>query len=209
MLTVLYNRGGNMQLGVTLIELLLAIIIFSILIAVGAPNFMTWLQNGQIRTASESIVNGLQRARGEAVSRNSLARFYLCGGSSGDSTWAVLAASAPAAAQPCPGSPSVAGYELVDSHLGSEGSPNATITVTQATTPATTYDALANPITYDGLGRVTPPQPADIIINVQDSKGGSCMPGGPMRCMDIIVSTGGQARMCNPAYNKANNPQGC
>jgi type IV fimbrial biogenesis protein FimT len=206
MLAVWYNRGWTMQLGVTLVELIIALVIFSILIAVGAPNFMTWIQSGQVRTASESIVNGLQRARAEAVTRNSWARFYLCAGSGpGDSTWAVLAASAPASAQPCPGT-TVAGYELVDSHPASDGSPNVTVKVTQH---SAAYNALTQPITFDNFGRPFPVQPYEIDFDVSSSKASCMANGGPIRCMRIVVATGGQARMCNPAYNYANNPQGC
>lgn len=210
MLTSLYHRAWQMQLGVTLVELMVALVVFSILVAVGAPNVMNWVQSAQIRTASESIENALQLARAEAVRRNSTAEFALCAGSSGDSTWDVLAASAPGVANAC-GSDSATGatgWVRVQNRSGSEGSANAIVTVTKK--DGTVYDALTQPITYNGLGRITPLQSQSIYFDVTNPKGGNCMKqGGAMRCMRIVVSTGGQARMCNPAYSISSNPQGC
>lgn len=217
MLTILHSRGWHIQLGVTLVELIVALLIFSILVAVGAPTLTTWIQGAQVRNASESILNGLQRARAEAVSRNSQAKFYLCGGSSGDSTWDVLAASAvfsasetAAVAQPCAAdSASKTDWARVDSHSGTDGAPNAQVSVTQQPTTSS-YNARANPITYDGLGRVTPSLTGDVWFDIDNPKGGTCiLKGGTVRCMRIVVSTGGKIRMCNPALKLANNPQGC
>jgi len=47
-------------------------------------------------------------------------------------------------------------------------------------------------------------------LNLTNSTGGTCMAaGGPMRCLNILVTTGGQVRMCNPNINRNTNPQGC
>ena len=58
-------------------ELLIGIAIIGILLALAAPNFAVWIQNSKIRTAAESIQNGLQLARAEAVRRNAQVRFQL------------------------------------------------------------------------------------------------------------------------------------
>src|SRR5690606_20965535 len=63
--------------GVTLIELLIGIAIVSMLLMAGVPMCGSWIQNTQVRTAAESIQNGLQIARSEAVMRNANVRFAL------------------------------------------------------------------------------------------------------------------------------------
>jgi len=55
------------QQGVTLIELMVGIAILATLLAMGIPAFTGWIQDTQVRTAAESILNGLQTARAEAV----------------------------------------------------------------------------------------------------------------------------------------------
>lgn len=109
------------QHGFTLTELLVAIMIVGILMAIAAPSFQTWLKNSQIRNAAESITNGLQRARAEAVSRNTDVAFAL--GAGLDSSWSV----------------SVAGSGI-DSRTNLEGSKDVALTVTPAGTTTVTFN---------------------------------------------------------------------
>jgi type IV fimbrial biogenesis protein FimT len=78
-----------------------------------------------------------------------------------------------------------------------EGSRNAVVAATQST------------FIFNGLGRLT--TAADTIA-VSNPTGGACAtiaaPNGPMRCLNVVVTTGGQIRMCNPA-KAGTDPQGC
>lgn len=87
----------NKMRGFTLIELMVAVAIFGLLLALGSRSFASWIQNQQIRTGAESILNGMQLARGEAVKRNASAIFVLCDVAAGNtgSSWDVLAQSTP------------------------------------------------------------------------------------------------------------------
>ena len=49
---------------------MIAIAVFALLILAALPEFRAWIQNTQIRTAAQGILNGLQFARAEAVRRN-------------------------------------------------------------------------------------------------------------------------------------------
>src|SRR5688572_22575939 len=49
---------------------MVVIVIIGIVMAVALPTYQTWIRNTQIRTAAESIQNGLQLARATAVQRN-------------------------------------------------------------------------------------------------------------------------------------------
>src|ERR1700758_790804 len=63
--------------GVTLIGLAVVLAVVGILLSQAAPLFSAWTQNVQIRTATESIQNGLQLARSEAIRRNRSVMFWL------------------------------------------------------------------------------------------------------------------------------------
>lgn len=114
------------QSGVTLIELMIGIALLALLLFVGVESYRNWIQNTQVRTAAEAILNGLQLARGEAVRRNANVQIALSGGTG----WTV----------------SVAGTsEVIQAKTDGEGGENAKLTVTPA--GATT-------VTFNGLGRV-------------------------------------------------------
>jgi type IV fimbrial biogenesis protein FimT len=68
---------------------MIAIAIMAIMMGLAVPGFQTWLQNAQIRNAAESIQNGLQLARAEAVKRNTNVTFVL----GTDSSWTVSVVS--------------------------------------------------------------------------------------------------------------------
>lgn len=177
------------QRGVNLTELLIAIAIIAILLAVAAPNLAIWLQNSQIRNAAESIQSGLQRAKVEAARRNVGVQFVLGAGSS----WTVGCVTAVADADgdgvdDCPAT--------IESRSGSEGSSNATVTTAQST------------VVFNGLGRVVPLPASNISFQVDNPVGGNCMSAGPMRCLRVVVSRGGQVRMCDPS-RAAPDPRAC
>ncbi|WP_245650891.1 GspH/FimT family pseudopilin [Thauera butanivorans] len=74
--------------GVTLIELVTGIAIIGILLAIGLPSFTVWMGNSKTRTVAESILNGLQIARAQAVQRNAPVEFVIEGAG-----WTVQLAS--------------------------------------------------------------------------------------------------------------------
>jgi len=169
------------QRGFNIIEIAVAIAIVAILFTMGMPQYFTWLQNGQIRTAAEGVLVGLQFARAEAVSRNvpQGVRFSLAGNS-----WTVTVVST---------------GEVLRSQSGAERTPNAAV----AATPAG-----SDSVTFSGLGRVTLPANA-VTVDVTNPTGGGCVAGaGDMRCLRILVSQNGAIRMCDPA-RPAGDAQAC
>jgi len=199
------------QHGFSLIELIVGVMIIGILFAMGAPILSSWVQNIQIRTAAEAIQNGLQLARGEAVHRNELVRFQLtttvdntCALSTTNSNWVVsfddptgLCANAKLnEAFPVSDAVNNPAPRIIQVRPGTEGSRNAVVAADQST------------IIFNGLGRVTPVPASSVNINVTNPTGGACVPAGVMRCLRVVVTTGGQIRMCNPSLPNTN-PQGC
>jgi type IV fimbrial biogenesis protein FimT len=128
----------NKSRGFSLIELMVTIVVMAILASVAVPNFQSWLRNTQIRNAAESVTNGLQRARAEAVSRNTNVTFVL----GADSSW-TLNVVAPAS--------------TIEQRLAAEGSKNVTRTVLPATSSIVTFNnvGLVATTNADGTAPIT------------------------------------------------------
>jgi len=202
------------QLGMSLIELLIGIVIMSILLAIAMPSFTDWMGNVRIRTTAEALQNGLQVARAEAIRRNTLVRFQLtstldngCTLSTSAGNWVVSLDDATSlcasnaineafAANDAVNNPSP---RLIQKRSAAEGSSGITIAADQST------------VTFSGLGRVTPtPGATGISINVSNTLGGAtCMAsGGTMRCLRVQIAAGGQIRLCDPT-RASTDPEGC
>lgn len=197
---------AQIERGVTLIELMVGLAIFAFLLMIGAPSFATWIQNGQIRTSTEAIQNGIQTARAEAVRRNMPVRFQLtdtltsaCALSTSGSNWVVSLDSAVGACDAAPSADLAAptAPRVIQVRAGSEGSANAVVAADQSS------------IVFNGLGRVTPVPGGNININITNPSGGTCAAAtGPMRCMRVVVSAAGQIRLCDPRF-ASTDAQGC
>ncbi|MHB0926800.1 MAG: GspH/FimT family pseudopilin [Gallionellaceae bacterium] len=201
-------NSRHSQHGVSMIELLIGLVIVGILAAIGAPALSSWIQNGKIRLTAEAIQNGLQLARAEAVHRNAAVRFQLttttdntCALSTANSNW-VISLDDPTdpaiSATLCASTPSdTVAPRIIQIRPSAEGSGNTVVAAAQST------------FTFNGLGRLTT---AADTISVSNPTGGACAtlaaPNGPMRCLNVVVTTGGQIRMCNPA-KASTDPQGC
>ena len=183
------------QEGMTMVEVLIAVALMAILLALGTPTFATWAQNRQIRTAAESIQNGLMLARSEAVSRNTNVRFQLlttaddgCGLSEGGPQWGVSLVDPTASCGQFFVDPPNQNY--LQLRAINEGSPNAQINGNGVTT-----------VIFNGMGQTT----TSATIDVSNPTGGACRTidgnnniAGAMSCLRVVVSSGGQVRMCDP-----------
>ncbi len=186
------------QSGMTLIELMIGVAVVAVLLAMGSSSFFSWIQNSQIRTSAETIQNGLQVARAEAVRRNTNVRFHFttsidssCAVSTSGSSWVVTqavvagATSAPAGACDVAASDTVAPF-IIQKRSGQEGSQNAIIAAGQQM------------IEFNALGRASNLAAGSINIDITNTNGGTCAPAGNMRCLRVTVAPGGQIRMCDP-----------
>jgi type IV fimbrial biogenesis protein FimT len=180
----------------------------------GVPSFQSWIQNTQIRTAAESVMNGLQIARAEAVRRNVNVRFNLTD-AGGKVEWSVdceTVVSIQADGYECPAG--------IQSRKGVEGGANARLGISLAAYPSPTTAAYFNDpgagaglpagVTFDGLGRV-PAKNLDGNVNNDDIALISITNTqlANARRMVVVIRTGGQVRMCDPALPLSSNPQAC
>jgi type IV fimbrial biogenesis protein FimT len=184
--------------GFTLIELMVAIVIIGLGLTLGVSSYRQWVQNTQIRNAAESIQNGLQRARAEAVGLNSNVQFSLLGTSAnGWSAGWQVASSVGAVVSATP----------LDSSAGREGSKNVTakgFTNTTNTTPDATT------ITINSLATVVANADASATLRVikLDS---TVLDPADSRDLWITIGTSGvgsNIRMCDPNL-PASSPAAC
>jgi type IV fimbrial biogenesis protein FimT len=169
--------------GFSLIELLIAMTIAGILLALGAPAMSGYIQNARLGSMAQSIYSGLQLARTEAVKRNQSVQFVLT--NSPLDTTAISAVSL-----------DVSGRNWV----------------VRALNPGPTYDPVQNKVTNSGdAGGVVVTSTAPLFtfnglggsdvggtIALSNPVVGLCSPAGSVRCWNVVVGAGGQVRLCTP-----------
>jgi type IV fimbrial biogenesis protein FimT len=195
--------------GVTLIELMVGLAIVALVLFVAVPSFGIFLQNSQIKNAASSVLDGLQLARNEAIRRNAPVQFEFVTDLTASCTASPLSPNAaslawvvsqadPAGACDVAPSETVA-PQIIQSRSGTEGTSNARAYVNGSATAV-----------FNGLGRV---QGAGITQVIIRNTSGTCededTTNGTMRCMHIVVSPGGDARMCDPKVTDATDPRKC
>lgn len=169
------------QLGVTLIELIIGIVIVGIVLALAMPSYSTWIQNTRLRNGAESILNGLQLARAEAVRRNVNVCFTL----GANTAWQV------ALWDTTTGACSIVANNIIQTHTVGDGS-SAAVTVALTATDGVTVGG-ANPVIFNNVGRLTLAAMATA-YNVDTT----ALSAANSRDLRVVVEAGGTTRMCDP-----------
>lgn len=107
--------------GFSLAELLIGVAIMAIVMGLAAPSFLEWARAIQIKNAASSVATGMQRARAEAVARNTNVIFVL----GADTSWTVSVVSPVA---------------VIETRSGGEGSQDTTRTITPANATGLTFN---------------------------------------------------------------------
>ena len=175
---MLNRRTHSLQSGFSLVELMIGVVILAILASVAMPSFQAWLQNTQIRNAAESISNGLQRARAEAVGRNINVEFVL----SANSSWVVKVAS---------------GVDI-ESRSGGEGSKNVIVTTcaSQQVLPCSTFNN--HTVTYNNFGGVQASNLDASAPFTQVDVDSTMLSAAESQNLRITIGVGGNVKMCDP-----------
>ncbi|MDR2450446.1 MAG: GspH/FimT family pseudopilin [Candidatus Accumulibacter sp.] len=188
---MLTPRAPRRARGVTLVEVLIGLLIVSILIAMAVPGFMGWIRNQRIRAAAESILNGLQTARAEALRANTIVEIQIGNG------WTITRSCTPEEVE------EDADCAAVEIQSGgwSQGS-------LVAIAPS------SSSFCFNGMGRrrVTADCDSHESVSVSSADGSACVKdGGEARCLRIDVNSSDGIRMCDPALTtiNPNDPQAC
>lgn len=180
--------------GVTLIELLIGMALLGILMALGIPAFSNYMANARIRAAAANFHAAAQLARTEAIRRNGSVEIILTddavnGNASTNNlsltgrNWMVRSLN--------PGSTDT--YTLLQAKSAQEGSASAGSGSGVLVTGSTSR------VTFNGLGGTNVGAAATFAFT--NPSGGDCANSsgeGPMRCLDVRISTSGQTRLCDP-----------
>lgn len=186
MLVAVKKVGGTNSNGFTLVELMVTVTLVIILATLGIPSFQTWIQNTKIRTAAESIQNGLQKARAEAVKRNTPVQFVLDGS---NSAWTVSCVTAALCADLLDG--------VVEARSANDGSSTKIVV---STTPA-----ISDTVVFNSLGGVSKAPVPFTQIDIDNS---ALSTGN--RPLRVTLGVGGNTRMCDPYSGlSATDPRKC
>jgi type IV fimbrial biogenesis protein FimT len=191
------------QRGVSIIEIMIALAIVAVVLFVGVPSFTAFIQNTQIKNAAEDTLAALNLARGEALRRNTTVRFQFvsnltssCALANNSLAWVISLAN-PAGA--CDAAPSdTVAPQILQRRSATEGTRNVVVATTGGST-----------VLFTGLGRIN----AGGVTRIDFSNSlGVCehaSADGTMRCLRILLTTGGQAKLCDPKVTDANDPRFC
>ncbi len=172
--------------GFTLIELMTALAILALLFLLGMPAFTTFVRNSEIRSTSESIINGLRTATAEATRRNTRVAFTLSGT---NGSWQIRAIDDPTTDTDC----TRFAADVIEQFAAQETRTGAQVTVTPAGKSS---------VCFTGLGRVFNQGTGDHIRQI-DIAAATTGEGRPLR---IIVDDPAPSdptkprgmRMCDP-----------
>jgi len=181
-----------------MIEMMVALVIGALILMLALPSLSIFLQNTQIRNGAESILDGLNFARTEAVRLNTPIRFQFvsdltasCALSANSMAYVVSPADPTGVCNTPVGQVTAPQTipTIIRARSASEGTGNVVITSAGGATTAI----------FTGLGRL---QSAGITQIDITNRSGTCQYADPvngtMRCLRILVSSGGQARLCDP-----------
>ena len=169
------------QAGFTMIEMMIVVAILAIIFSMAMPSYRVWIENTRIRNAAESIQNGMQQARTEALQRNALVRFTLNGNTT---RWQV-------------------GCVTVVADNDGDGKEDCPAVIHQRTTVDNSTTLTTTPlpggtsvITYNGIGsRVAIPAAPELTSVTVDN---TSIAAADSRELRVTIGVGGNVKMCDP-----------
>ncbi|WP_280191568.1 pilus assembly FimT family protein [Delftia sp. PS-11] len=174
--------------GFTLVELLVGMALMAMLLLLMLPSSSIYLADARIRAAAQAYYSGAQSARAEAMRRNAPVHIVLTDEpdtaplqeSASGRGWAVLAGGA-----------------VVRSRPAAEGQAHAL-----------SVSASAASLGFDSLGASR--YSGDYAVDFSAPAQGTCLAqSGAQRCLRVVVSRGGQIRLCDPSITTEGDNRKC
>jgi type IV fimbrial biogenesis protein FimT len=174
------------QRGISMIEVLIILVIIAILVALSAPVMQQYFLNNRIRSVTEQLRDGLQKTRLEAIRRNTTVNFTQSGtGGTTGTGWSIA----------LPGASTTLYSRTAESG-------EAAVTATGTTTPANLQPA------FNGSGRFANGISSYTITVTSGTCATQATPNTGNRCLNVVVSSLGNTKICDPAL-ASSNPAGC
>jgi len=193
------------QRGVTLTEVLVVVAILGTVMFAVLPEVATWMRNLGVRNVAESIKGGLERARLEALRRNSAVTFWMvedsgrsvlsdaCVLSSESGSW-VISSQNPTGK--CGTEPSKdEGAVVIEKWAVSEGGRSVVVGAADANSNG------ADRVIFTSLGQLSTLGTSAAQIDIKSSS-------GEARNLRIQINAGGSVRLCDPNV-AADDPRRC
>jgi type IV fimbrial biogenesis protein FimT len=198
--------------GFTIIELMVGLALLAILLVLALPSFSQMAHNMRLRAHAESLSNGLQLARSEALRRNQLVEFLLTDNEPVEGNVDSPNVNAAGPHWMVRANAGAGAFAFVEGRSGREGSSQADTPTVQiaAVVPSSPTAITAGTVTFNPVGRVE--LTADATFDVSNPAGGACKTAGgdePMRCLRLVVTPGGRIRMCDPSVTDASDTRAC
>lgn len=170
--------------GFTLVELMVGLAIVAIAMVLGIPTLNQFLDSSRLKAAATSFSSGLQYARSQAVARNEPVLFSAeMNGAALSAGWSVATVAAPAT--------------VLQARSRNEGAATRVNIAANAAFTGVRFNGLGAATFVDGAGAVVAANPGAFAFTSPDN---ACVAAaGPIRCLDVRVSPGGQVRLCDPA----------
>lgn len=174
--------------GFSLVELVIALAIMGVLLALGLPAFKTYIENTRLRNAAEVFLSVMESAKGAAAAQNSQVEVILTANSDVAS---LLTAE---------GSTSGAGWMVRTADRARYIEGKSLIEGGQAGQATVVVAGTVGGVTFTPFGGTTLAAAATFAFT--NPSGGACVsavPPGPMRCLNVLVSPTGRIKLCDPA----------
>lgn len=191
-----------------MIEIAVTLAVMGILLASAMPSVGVWMANARIRNTAESIQEGLQKARAEAVRRNQSVTFWMvttadpkvlsddCTTSATGGSWVVSLTDPTSKCSVAP-STTTAPQTVAARPIGDGGSG---VTVSAKQRDGTTA---ATSVTFNAFGQVANAAPIGQIL-VNDGTTGT-----DRRKYKILISSGGRTLVCDELVSDTTDPRHC
>ncbi len=201
-------KHSNFQRGFSMIEIAITVTVVALLLFAVMPDVVAMSANSRIRSSAESYLQGIQRARNEALRSNQVVTFWLatpdasgvldntCALAASARAW-VVSVNDPTSKCATASSASIDPM-IVERAVGASTAGSVTVAALQSdgATAATS-------VAFDSFGRVSGAAAARTICLANSTSGNNFRP------LQIEVVAGGSVRLCEPRVTDVNDPRIC